>query len=161
VIIRLFTAGIFAAALAWVWPAPAQAETNLPPQHVFTRDLPQPDHAEVVQTESPDGTGAAAASTAHDPRVSLKKQAAQHLAGLIRAQSWGESTRACALSQFKLLFYAQDKLVASESICFHCECLQPIASDIHPLMDKESFDSMSPKAVELRNYLDGLFTSKK
>jgi len=142
---RLVTLAVFVATLTF--SSCAKANTENDKNYFFTKNLPQPDHAEVILIQSP------------NRKISLSTKDAQTLAALIRAQTFGPFGKRCFNPQYTFNFYAGEKLLASESICFGCEWIAPLASDVHPITKMEAFDSQAPEAKQLQNYLTNLFSS--
>jgi len=118
----------------------------------FTRDLPEPDHAEVMSVNPGSITG---------PAVELDTKQSAQLAAMVRAQKYTGPAGACDKLQYVFRFYANHQLVATEGICFHCGCLAPSDSDLHPAGDPLSFDTQTAKARALEAFLEKLFPAGK
>jgi hypothetical protein len=142
---RFVALAVFVATLTF--SSCAEANTENDKNCFFTKNLPQPDHAEVILIQS------------SNRKISLSTKDAQTLAALIRSQSLGPFGKKCFNPQYTFNFYDGEKLIASESICFGCEWIAPLASDVHPLTKMGAFDSQSPEAKKLQNYLANLFSS--
>ena len=111
--------------------------------HFFTTRLPEPDRAELYIV-SVMGT---------NPVVSLKTEDARSLALLIRSQSIGDFGMRCNTPRYGIRFYRNEKLIASETICFGCHWINPVASDIHPVTQSDGFDVKTSQAMRLEAYL--------
>ena len=127
---------------------PLEADTD----SVFTRDLPQPDHAEVISVDPGSMDG---------PKVEINGKRAGQLAAMVRAQKWTGVAGACDKLQYVLRFYANHQLIVTEGICFHCGCLAPFASDLHAASDPLSFDTQTAQSRVLEAFLEKLFPAGK
>jgi Rieske Fe-S protein len=118
----------------------------------FSRNLPEPDHAEVMSVNPGSMDG---------PKVELDTKQAGQLAAMVRTQKYTGPAGACDKLQYILRFYANHQLVATEGICFHCGCLAPFDSDLHSGGDPLGFDTPTAKARALEVFLEKLFPAAK
>jgi hypothetical protein len=139
---------IFAVGILLTFPVVGRADTAAP----ATLNFPRPDRAEVIATFSPMVTDG--------PKVELDAEHALQLATLVRAQTWYGPAGSCDKIQYILRFYANNKLIAADGICFHCGCFAPLDADSHP-GDSLSFDLQSAYAKALETYLANFFRDTK
>jgi hypothetical protein len=126
----------------------AQA-TDAKEDHFFTTKLPEPDRAQVILSNT-------------DKNIAgvLQTKDARYLASLIRDQTIGDFGMRCNTPQYTLWFFRDDKVIACESICFHCHWITPIKSDFHSVTTSEGFDASTPQAKKLAAYLKKIAPSE-
>jgi hypothetical protein len=115
-------------------------------------NFPRPDRAEIVSVE-PGATDG--------PKTELSAAKARKVVKLLRAFTWNGPAGSCDKIQYILRFYAKDKLVAVDGICFHCGCLLPQETETQAGGDALSFDLQSPDAKALDAYLAKFFPAAK
>jgi hypothetical protein len=121
----------------------AQGVANDP---FFTTALPEPDRAEIYTVGYH--------TVDHLRQAELGKGGASALAALIRAQSVGNFAKDCDLPRYGIKFYSHGKLIAEETICFACQRITPVRSEMHAKAGSEGFDAQTPQAKELQAYLN-------
>jgi hypothetical protein len=121
------------------------AVASIADDHFFTTSLPEVDRAEVfIVSRSILGS---------NPEIHLGPDAARSLAKLGRTQSLGQFGKKCDFPRYGIRFYRSGKLVAAETICFSCNWINPVASDIHIVTVHEGFDAQTPQAIQLETCL--------
>jgi hypothetical protein len=111
-------------------------------------NIPRPDRAEVMSV---------APGATEGPKVELSAAKARKVLKLMQGFTWNGPAGACDKLQYVIRFYAKDKLVATDGLCFHCGCFVVLGAD----SDALSFDLQNANAKFLDAYLAKLFPSAK
>jgi hypothetical protein len=123
----------------------------------LTQQLPACTSAEVQLLNAP----GAKFDPRNGPVKLLSPIAAQQLASLWRNQTYGPDYGSrCHFPQFLVRFYSKNTLIVEESICFGCQNIRLLRSDITQLSNnigEQGFNAKTNKAEELHNYLKDLF----
>jgi Rieske Fe-S protein len=114
--------------------------------------IPRPDRAEVMSVAPGETDG---------PKAELSAAKARKILKLLQAFKWDGPAGACDKLQYIIRFYAKDKLVATDGICFHCGCLVALDADNHASGEALSFDLGNAHAKYLEAYLANFFPATK
>ncbi len=111
----------------------------------YTTALPEPDRADLYIVPN--------SIMGSNPEAHLDTKAARYLASLVRSQSIGQFGMRCNHPRYGIRFYRDGKLIASETICFECQWINPVSSETHAVTPSEGFDAATPQSKELEAYL--------
>jgi Rieske Fe-S protein len=129
-------------------PNLSRADTDAP----AALNIPRPDRAEIVSV---------APGATDGPKAELSAAKARKVLKLLQRFKWIGPAGSCDKIQYVLHFYANDKLLASDGICFHCGCFVPIETATQPGGDALTFDLQAANAKFLDTYLAKFFPLAK
>jgi len=123
----------------------AHADTKAPD----ALNMPRPDRAEVMSVE-PGAT--------EGPKTDLSAAKARKVLKLLQGFHWIGPAGACDKLQYVIRFYAKDKLIATDGLCFHCGCFVALDADGSAPI---TFDLENANAKYLAKYLENFSPTAK
>ena len=115
-------------------------------------NFPRPDRAEVMSVEP---------GAMQGPKVEVSAAKARKVLKLLRGFKWNGPAGACDKLQYVIRFYAKDKLVATDGLCFHCGCFVPLHAETQAGDAPLSFELDEANAKFLAAYLAQFFPAPK